>query len=77
MHFRLGNCYFSTQNWEKAASSFRIAAEGDKTDPSAAYDLGLSLLRQGYTSDARQWFQEALRRNPSGELRGKILSALN
>jgi hypothetical protein len=43
----------------KAESSFRIAAEADKTDASSAFNLGLSLSRQGYGADARAWFQEA------------------
>ena len=76
MHFRLGNCYFDMENWIEAAASFRLAAESDKTDAVSAFDLALSLQRQGYGSDAKVWFQEALARKPSAELRGKILNAL-
>ena len=76
MQATLGGCYFDTQDWVNAASSYRIAAEGDKTDAASAFNLGLSLARQGYSADARTWFQEALRRSPSDELRGKILQAL-
>lgn len=77
MHFLLGNCYFDQQNWSNAASSFRISAEADKSDAASAFNLGLSLKRQGYTSDARNWFKEALARKPDSDLRSKILNALS
>lgn len=76
MQFQLGNCYFDAENWSQAAASFRIEAEADKTDAAAAFDLGLSLSRQGYRSDASQWYSEALKRNPKDELKQKILHAL-
>jgi tetratricopeptide (TPR) repeat protein len=76
MQFQLGNCYFDTENWNQAEVSFRVEAEADKSDAPAAFNLGLSLLRQGYGGDARHWFQEALNRKPSDELRSKIMSAL-
>lgn len=76
MHFVLGSCFFQAEDWAQAADSFRIAAMGDKTDAAAAYNLGLSLDRQGFTADARQWFHEALRRNPDDETKAKILSSL-
>ena len=74
--FRLGNCYFDTENWVQAANSFRSAAEADKSDPVSAFNLALSLSRQGYSVDANEWFREALHRNPDSELRAKILNAL-
>lgn len=76
MQFQLGQCYFDSGNWSQAASAYRIAAEAYKDDAAAAFNLGLSLLRQGFGADARQWFREALNRNPSSELRGKILLQL-
>jgi tetratricopeptide (TPR) repeat protein len=76
MHFRVGSCYFDSKNWSLAATSFRLAAEADKADAASAYNLGLSLLNQGYNSDARQWFREALNRKPDDELRVKILEVL-
>jgi tetratricopeptide (TPR) repeat protein len=76
MQFRLGTCYFSEQNWPMAESSFRIAAQADKNDAAAAFNLGLCLRRQGVEADAKIWFREALTRNPDKELREKILSAL-
>jgi len=56
MQFRLGNCYFATEDWAKAEASFRMAAQDDKTDAASAFNLGLSLQRQGYNGDAQQWF---------------------
>ena len=76
MQFRLGSCYFDTENWNQAAASFRIAAEADKGDVASAYNLGLSLSRQGYEADARQWYREALNRKPNEEVEAKILNAL-
>ena len=76
MHFELGSCSFETQNWTQAAASFRIVAESDKTDAVSAFNLGLSLSRQGFAVDAEHWFREALSRKPDSELRAKILNAL-
>jgi tetratricopeptide (TPR) repeat protein len=76
MNFRLGYCYFATADWSRAESAFRLAAEGDKNDAVSAFDLGLSLSRQGFDADANHWFREALGRHPDGELRAKILDAL-
>jgi tetratricopeptide (TPR) repeat protein len=76
MHFRLGWCYFRTENWTMAENSFRIAAEGDKTDFVSAFDLGLSLRNEGRTLDGNEWLREALRRNPDSETRTKILNLL-
>lgn len=76
MQSDLGNCYFEEEDWSHAADSFRIAAEADKSDAASAFNLGLSLLRQGYGSDAKVWFREALNRQPDDELKAKILSQL-
>jgi hypothetical protein len=75
-HFQLGNCYFDTEDWVAAENSFRSAADEDKQDAASAFNLGLCLKRQGYGADARVWFEEALKRNPSAELKSKIVSAL-
>ncbi len=77
MQFQLGNCYFALEDWVHAESSYRISANADKTDAASAFNLGLSLQREGFGADARQWFNEALQRKPDPELRGKILSALS
>jgi tetratricopeptide (TPR) repeat protein len=76
MHFTLGNCYFDMQDWSQAATNFRLAAEADKSDAPSAYNLALSLSRQGYSTDADQWFREALNRHPDNTLRSKIVAAL-
>jgi serine protease Do len=76
MNFRLGYCYFAGGDFSRAASAFRLAADGDKNDAVSAFNLGLSLSRQGFETDANHWFREALSRKPDDELRAKILSAL-
>jgi tetratricopeptide (TPR) repeat protein len=74
MVFRLGSCYFDTENWSQAATNFQLVANAEKANAGAAFNLGLSLERQGYSSDAQIWFREALKRNPDDALRAKILS---
>jgi serine protease Do len=76
MQFQLGYCQFATENWSQAATSFRIAAEGDSSDAVSAFNLGLCLARQGFDTDANHWFREALNRKPDEELRVKILNLL-
>ena len=76
MIFRLGSCYFDTENWSQAATNFQLAANADKTNAAAAFNLGLSFARQGFTSDAQVWLREALKRNPDDELRAKIMNEL-
>jgi tetratricopeptide (TPR) repeat protein len=74
--FKLGYCYFQMENWSQAATSFRLAAEGNTTDATSAFNLGLSLSRQGFNADAKHWFTEALHRNPDPETKAKILDFL-
>lgn len=76
MLFHLGSCYFDTQSWVLAEQNYRLAANADKSNAGAAFNTGLSLARQGYSNDARVWFEEALRRHPGDELRSKILNAM-
>jgi tetratricopeptide (TPR) repeat protein len=76
MDFTLGNCYFDTKDWAMAADSFRIAAVADKTDVSSAFNLALALKNQEREADAREWFHEALRRNPDSVLQARILKFL-
>lgn len=76
MHFQLGYCCFAQEHWSKAAVSFRISAESDSTDAESAFNLGLSLSRERFSSDAEHWFREALTRKPDDELRAKILNML-
>jgi tetratricopeptide (TPR) repeat protein len=47
-----------------------------RTDAVSAFNAGLSLNRQGFKTDARIWYNEALRRKPDEELRQKVLVAM-
>jgi len=76
MNFQLGYCYFAGGDFSRAEPAFRLAAEGDKNDAVSAFNLGLSLSRQGFGADADHWFREALNRKPDDELRAKILNLL-
>jgi tetratricopeptide (TPR) repeat protein len=71
---QLGICYFDAFNWGAAAASFREAAK-NSADATAAYRLALSLKKQGNTTEATAWFQEALRRRPDEHLRAEILAS--
>jgi tetratricopeptide (TPR) repeat protein len=75
-HFTLGNCYFDISDWVHAALSFRNALTLSPKDSNIAFNLALSLLNQGYKSEAQYWFREALTMNPSPDVRAKIISAL-
>jgi tetratricopeptide (TPR) repeat protein len=76
MHFQLGNCYFDLEDWSNAEASYRVKAKADKGDAAASFNLALCLQREGYRADAREWFDETLKRNPPAELRQKVLDAL-
>jgi tetratricopeptide (TPR) repeat protein len=77
MHFLLGNCYFSTENWAMAANSFRISAEADKSDAPSAYNLALALMNDHHDVEAQEWLREALRRNPDSDIRARITKLMH
>lgn len=64
-HFDLGRAYFKTENWQLAVQSFEKAAELDKQDTAAPYNVALCYIRLGYNRDAATWYEEVLRRNPN------------
>jgi tetratricopeptide (TPR) repeat protein len=76
MHFRLGTAYFALQQWSSAEQEFRNAAELDPKNIEAAFNLALSLGRQGYVSDELLWLKNALARNPSPSQRAEIVSMI-
>ena len=49
---------------DEAAESFRQAATRDPANAQYAYNLGLVLMRGG-RAEARQWFEQALKRDPA------------
>jgi S1-C subfamily serine protease/Flp pilus assembly protein TadD len=76
MHFHLGSSYFNLENYEIAKQSYQKAAELDKTDFASAYNVGLCLHRLHYFHDAADWYEEALRRDPSNKKRGELLDTI-
>jgi len=74
MHFTLGSVYFELENWELSRQSFEKAAELDKTDFGAPYNIALCLAHLGYSRDAANWFEEAPRRDPNNPKRADILA---
>lgn len=75
-HFLLGSIYFDMRSWEAASSAFQHAADIDKTDSSATYNLALCYENQQYSSDAADWYEETLRRNPKHAKRQQIMKAI-
>jgi tetratricopeptide (TPR) repeat protein len=76
MHFRLGNAYFDTENWEFARQSFEKAAELEPKDPAAPYNVALCFQHLGLYIDAAHWFEEVLRRDPSRSDRDELLNKI-
>lgn len=76
MHFALGEAYFDSGNWDLAARAFQKAAELVPADGSAAYNVAVSMQRQGLFADAAHWYEEALRRNPNHPEREEILKRI-
>lgn len=64
MHFALGRALFGLERWSEARAAFAQAAEMDAANDSAAYNVALSYARMQYYSDAANWYEETLRRNP-------------
>lgn len=73
MHFHLGDAHFELKNWEQAYQSYELAAEFDKKDTSAPYNMALCALKMNRYYDASRWFEEVLRRNPNYPERQEIL----
>jgi hypothetical protein len=73
MHFTLGSAYFELENWELSRQSFEKTAELDKTDFAAPYNIALCMAHLGYSRDAANWFEGALRRDPNNPKRADIL----
>jgi tetratricopeptide (TPR) repeat protein len=73
MHFRLGAAYFELEQWKLAESSFETAFQEDPKSESAAYNIALCLLRQGFRLDAIQWYRRVLKINPNREDKEDIL----
>jgi tetratricopeptide (TPR) repeat protein len=76
MHFTLGSAYFQLENWELSRQSFEKAAELDKTDFAAPYNIALCFTNLGYSRDAANWYEEALRRDPNNAKRTDILARI-
>ena len=65
MHFTLGSAYFEAENFLLAKQSFEKAAELSPKNDVAAYNVAVCYARLGYYRDAANWYEEALRRNPT------------
>jgi tetratricopeptide (TPR) repeat protein len=76
MHFRLGTAYFALEQWKSAETEFEISANMNTKDDASAYNLALSLARQGMNMDAARWLENVLRRNPNRQDRADILKMI-
>lgn len=59
-----GAVYYARGDYENAASDFIRAAELDKNADEARYDLALALERQGKAKEARQAYEQLLKKKP-------------
>jgi tetratricopeptide (TPR) repeat protein len=75
-HFRLGSAYFELEQWKSAQDSFEQAWQEDQRNDIAAYNVAASLSRQGYYSDAAQWYRKVLRVNPNREDKAELLKKI-
>lgn len=70
---RLGDLYLEEQDYEKAASAYRAAAENDAISPElraqARYGESISLLNMGQNEEAKDILNRILESNESGPLR--------
>jgi tetratricopeptide (TPR) repeat protein len=71
MHATLGDAYFKMKNWSDARDAYQRAAELDKSDPSATFNVAVSLYNDKRNNEALFWLEETLRRNPDAELRAR------
>ena len=65
MHFVLGSAHFELNQWPEAIQAFKKAAELEPNDSASAYNVAVSYFNSDYSSEALQWYREALRRNPN------------
>lgn len=72
VHFALGQIYFDLSQWSDAEEAFKHAAALDKTDAAATFNIALCMQNQGYGSDAADWFEETLRRDPKHPKRSEL-----
>ena len=63
-HIHLANIYESQQRWSEAVQERRYALAIESDDPTMLYDLGLSLLEAGQTSEAAATLRRVLALNP-------------
>jgi tetratricopeptide (TPR) repeat protein len=63
-HIHLATIYESQQRWSEAVQERRYALAIESDDPTMLYDLGLSLLEAGQTSEAAATLRRVLSLNP-------------
>jgi len=62
----LGQCYLQMREYEKAAATFRIAADAEPYNVSAAYNLGVALTRSGKREEGQAAMQRFQKLRDSG-----------
>jgi tetratricopeptide (TPR) repeat protein len=75
-HFLLGSIYFEMHSWSDAVDEFKRVAEAEKDNTDATYNAALCYQNEGYRSDAANWFEETLRRNPKHPQREQLLKSI-
>ncbi|MBV8053581.1 MAG: VCBS repeat-containing protein [Acidobacteriaceae bacterium] len=60
-YLSFGSVYFQRGYYEQAGTSFQRALRDDPSSAEAAYGLGSVYLQQNKTSEARDWFERAIK----------------
>lgn len=78
--FWIGNNYVGLEMYDDALKQFQMVIDkyprGNKVGDSR-YMMGVTLYKKGETSQAIDVLEAALKKNPTSEVRGKILDQLN
>jgi tetratricopeptide (TPR) repeat protein len=72
---RLASRYFDLGIWADAATAFTHIAEHERRNAGAAYNVAVSLDRQGRNDQAIRWYTETLARDPHFQNREKAIAA--
>lgn len=72
MHFRLGTAYAQLDQWRSARDSFEMAWNENPKNDTAAYNVAISLVHEGFNADAAQWYRKVLKINPAREDKDEI-----
>jgi len=75
MLINLASTSFNLHDWTNAAAAFERIAKRHEKDATAAFNVAVSLDKEGSRCPAAKWYAETLRRNPHYRNRETIIAA--